>query len=84
MMVRPIQRSLCSVKGRDDCYMPDPLLARPVNEAQAVLVLWYLCLMQLRNFCGIYPHWCSVSVPAVLEQDRELGPQETEQRGASV
>lgn len=63
--------------------MPDPHLAPLVNKAQAVLMLWYLCLMQLRNFSGIYPCWCSGSVPTVLEQDRELGPQETEQRGAS-
>lgn len=44
MMIVPTQRSLCSVKGRDQCCMPAPHLAPLVNKAQAVLVLWYLCL----------------------------------------
>lgn len=55
MMIGPIQRSLCSVKGRDQCYMPAPHLAPFVIKAQAVLVLWYLCLMELRNSGGTYP-----------------------------
>lgn len=84
MMVGLIQRNLCSVEGRDHCYVPDPHLAPLANKAQAALALRYLRLMQLRNFHGIYPHWCSASVPAVLQQDRELSPQETEWGGTSV
>lgn len=72
MMVGPIQR-------RDCCYMPDPHLAPLAIKAQVMLALWYLCLMQVTNFCGIYTHWCSASVPAVLKQDKELRAQDTEQ-----
>lgn len=55
MVLGPIQRDLCSGKGRDQCYMPAPHLAPLANEAQAVLVLLYLCLMELRNSRDIYP-----------------------------
>jgi len=64
--------------------LPVPHFAPFANKAQAVLALWYLCFTQLRNFHGIYPRWSSASVPAVLEQDREFGPKETEQQEASM
>lgn len=55
MMIGAIQRSLCSVKGRDQCCVPAPHLAPLVNKAQAVLVLGYLCLLELSNSDGTYP-----------------------------